>query len=95
VTRQCRYVYYRRNGISPITLIGLGLLVLAAFFLTLPIFLGALVVFGAAAVYLMWRVRKAVRTIEKDCAVHRAGRMSDAHSLTIDVTPDRSGHEGR
>jgi hypothetical protein len=93
VTRQCRYIYYR-NGISPITLFGLGLLAVAAFFLTLPIFLGALVVFGVAAGYLAWRVRKTVRTIEKEFAARRdAGPVSDARSLTIDITPDRGEHD--
>lgn len=95
MTRQCRYIYYK-NGISPITLFGMGLLALAAFFLALPLFLGALVVFGAVASYMMWRVRKAVRTMEKDFAARRdAGAMSDVQSLTIDITPDRDGRDAR
>ena len=89
-----RRIYYRSHNISPLTLFGLGLLAVAAFFLALPLFLGAVVVFAIAAAYVAWRVRRVMRQFEKECARRsEAGRDLDAGSLIIDVTPEHTGRE--
>jgi membrane protein implicated in regulation of membrane protease activity len=79
---------------SPLTLLGLGLLAVAAFFVALPLFLGAVVVFSIAAGYMAWRVRKVMRQFEKECA-RRNETNSDPNpsSLIIDVTPDQTERE--
>ena len=89
-----RKMYYKSTNISPLTLLGLGLLVVAAFFVALPLFLGALVVFSIAATYMAWRVRKVMRQFEKECT-RRSETNSDmgASSLIIDVTPDQTKRE--
>lgn len=89
-----RRIYYKSTNISPLTLLGLGLLAIAAFFVALPLFLGAVVVFSIAAFYMAWRVRKVMRQFEKECA--RRGEANsdlDQSSLVIDVTPDQTERE--
>ena len=89
-----RRIYYKSANISPLTLIGLGLLAVAAFFVALPLFLGALVVFSLAALYMAWRVRKVMRQFEKEYARRSEARSDlDASSLIIDVTPDQTERE--
>jgi hypothetical protein len=87
-------IYYKSTNISPLTLFVLGLLALAAFFVALPLFLGAVVVFAIAAGYMAWRVRKVMRQFEKECARHsKTNSNLDASSLIIDVTPDQAERE--
>lgn len=88
-------IYYKSTNISPLTLLGLGLLAIAAFFVALPLFLGAVLVFSLAALYMAWRVRKVMRQFEKECARRddEANRGLDASSLIIDVTPDQNERE--
>ena len=89
-----RKIYFKSTNISPLTLFGLGLLAVAAFFVALPLFLGALVVFSIAAVYMAWRVRKIMRQFEKECARRSETNSNlDASSLLIDVTPDQTERE--
>lgn len=89
-----RTIYCRSSNISPITLIGLGLLAIAAFFLALPLFLAALMVFAAVSGYMAWRVRKIMRRMEKDLGMYGdANRDLDASSQIIDVTPDHAGRK--
>ncbi|MBW2350895.1 MAG: hypothetical protein JRF20_06850 [Deltaproteobacteria bacterium] len=86
-----RRMYYKSTNISPLTLIGLGLLAVAAFFVALPLFLGAVVVFSIAAFYMAWRVRKVMRQFEKEYARRsEADSNLDASSLIIDVTPNQT-----
>ena len=89
-----RRTYYKSSNISPLTLFGLGLLAAAAFFVALPLFLGAVVVFSIAAFYMVWRVRKVMRQFEKEYARRsKANSDLDAGSLIIDVTPDQAERE--
>ena len=89
-----RRIYYKSTNISPLTLLGLGLLVVAAFFLALPLFLGAVVVFAIAASYMAWRVRKVMRQFEKEYTrFSETNSDLDASSFIIDVTPDQTERE--
>jgi membrane protein implicated in regulation of membrane protease activity len=89
-----RRIYYKSTNISPLTLLGLGLLAVAAFFLALPLFLGAVVVFAIAASYMAWRVRKVMRQFEKECTrCSKTNSNLDTSSLIIDVTPDQTERE--
>ena len=89
-----RRIYYKSTNMSPLTLLGLGLLAVAAFFVALPLFLGAVVVFSIAAGYMAWRVRKVMRQFEKECARRsEANSDLDPSSLIIDVTPDQTKRE--
>ena len=64
-------IYFKSVNISPLAILGLGLLALAAFFLMLPLFLAALVVFGVLAGYTAWRIRMAMRRIEENRTLTR------------------------
>jgi membrane protein implicated in regulation of membrane protease activity len=87
-------IYYKSTNMSPLTLLGLGLLAVAAFFVALPLFLGAVVVFSIAAGYMAWHVRKVMRQFEKECARRsEANSDLDPGSLIIDVTPDQTERE--
>lgn len=87
-------IYYRPINISPLQLLGLGLLLMVAFFIALPVFLGALVVFSIAAGYMAWRIRKVMRQFEKECSrFNKTNSSRDPSSLIIDVTPDKSEQE--
>ena len=89
-----RRIYYKSTNMSPLALLGLGLLAVAAFFVALPLFLGAVVVFSIAAGYMAWRVRKVMRQFEKECARRsEANSDLDPSSLIIDVTPDQTERE--
>ncbi|MEA1867492.1 MAG: hypothetical protein U9N19_05255 [Thermodesulfobacteriota bacterium] len=89
-----RRIYCKSTNMSPLTLLGLGLLAVAAFFVALPLFLGAVVVFSIAAGYMAWRVRKVMRQFEKECARRsEANSDLDSSSLIIDVTPDQTERE--
>ena len=87
-------IYYKSTNISPLTLLGLGLLVAAALFVALPLFLGALVVFSIAASYMAWRVHKVMRQFEKErTKFSEIDSDMDTSSLIIDVTPDQAKRE--
>ena len=89
-----RRTYYKSTNISPLTLFGLGLFAIAAFFVALPLFLGAVLVFSIAALYMAWRVRKVMRQFEKEHARRsEADSNLDASSLIIDVTPNQTEQE--
>ncbi len=97
-----RYKGYRREyHIFPLSIFGpvpLVLFVIVTFFLALPVFLAALVVFAVLASYLTWRVHKTMHHIETGFTRYREGTPgSDASSLIIDVTPghkDLKRHQG-
>jgi len=87
VTR--RTYVFRSNTISPLTVLGFTLLGVVVFFLALPLFLAALVVFGAVAAYLAWRVRKALRQLERESLRRRGqGGGPGVFPYIIDVTPE-------
>ena len=81
-----RYYYYyygKRPGLfsSFLTILGGVLFLLAFFFLALPVFLAALVVFGAISLYVGWRMKRALKDMEDElgrgtsCRA-RTGQMS-------------------
>jgi len=80
-------VYYK--PLSPFALIGFILLGLAFFFLTLPIFLAALAVFSAITAYFAWRIRRAMKEMEKEF-IRQQQEASCAHDYSgvIDITPE-------
>ncbi len=89
-----RRMHYKSTNMSPLALLGLGIFAVAAFFVALPLFLGAVVVFSIAAGYMAWRVRKVLRQFEKECARrNEANSDLDPSSLIIDVTPDQTERE--
>jgi predicted membrane protein len=97
-----RQIYYYGN-MSPFVVILLGILTLAAFFITLPIFLAALAVFACVAGYYMWQFNRALKRAEKELLEQQeraaAARAKEAEGrviveerhLIIDVTPDPEG----
>ncbi len=86
--RTCYQVYYR--SFSPLAVLGFIILAVAFFFLTLPIFLAAVAVFGAVAAWLAWRMKKTIDKVEKELL--RQQQEGDAAFFCddpdiIDVTP--------
>ncbi len=89
--RRKEIFYY--TEMSPFAAIGLALLALGAFFLTLPILIAALVVFGTFAAYMAWRFTKALKKAQEEMlkeeeARKRAGAFHST-DVIIDVTPDQ------
>lgn len=88
--------YYRSRNISPLSMLGVVLFALAAFFLALPIFLAALLVFAVVGGYLTWRVHRVMHRVEKNHVRYRdVGPDPNASSLIIDVTPGQNKWERR
>ncbi|HID97995.1 MAG TPA: hypothetical protein EYP57_07400 [Thermodesulfobacteriaceae bacterium] len=87
-------MYYRSGQISPITIIGLILLAIGAFFVALPVFLGALVVFGCMAAYLAWRVNKTMDRMNQEYR-RQFDRVPppDPGFFVIDVVPEDKKEE--
>ncbi len=89
------YYYYRSCGgpISPLAIIGGLILLIAAFFVALPLFLAALTAFGAAAAYLSWRINKAVKKAEeallKQERDHGSYNRLEHTGFVIDITPEQ------
>ncbi len=88
-----RYYCYGSGGpFTPFAIIGAFLVLVATFFIALPLFLGAVVAFGAAAAYLSWRINRAIKKAEEEFL--KQERCGDAHCIehteyVIDITPDR------
>ena len=66
-----RYYYYyygKRPGLfsSLLTILGGVLFLLAFFFLALPVFLAALVVFCVVSLYVVWRMKRALKDMEDE-----------------------------
>ena len=87
-----RQVYYYSN-MTPFAALGLALLALGAFFLTLPILIAAFVVFGAIGSYVAWRITRALKRAEEEM-IRRQQQMGtsvfddNTHELIIDITPE-------
>ena len=82
-------VYYRQ--FSPFAALGMIILGVAFFFLTLPIFLAALAIFAGFAAWLGWRIKKTIDQMEKEIIRQGQGfeqmfRQDDIE--VIDVTPE-------
>ncbi len=72
----------------------LGAAAVAAFFiLALPVFLAAVVVFGAVGAYLAYKVKKTIDQVEKVHFEHfnKTGFKVDDEEFIIDITPDEHG----
>ncbi len=86
-----RQVYYYSN-MSPFAALGLALLALGAFFLTLPILIAAFVIFGGIGAYMAWRITKAIKKAEEEMLKYRKQQMNQADEfqdgLIIDITPE-------
>jgi len=94
--RHRRYYRSGNRNISPLTMLVVVLFALAAFFLALPIFLAALLVFAVVGGYLAWRVHRVMYRVERDHVRYRdVGPDPNASSLTIDVTPGHDEWERR
>ncbi len=77
---------------SPFAAIGLALLALGAFFLTLPILIAALVVFGTFAAYMAWRFTSALKKAQEEMLrqeqeMQKTGGFEKT-DIIIDITPE-------
>ncbi len=82
-------VYYRQ--FSPFAALGMIILGVAFFFLTLPIFLAALAIFAGFAAWLGWRIKKTIDQMEKEIIrqSQRSEQMFRHDNIEIiDVTPE-------
>ncbi len=88
-----RYYQYRytQKRLPGWLVVILGSLALAAFFLfALPIFLAALVVFGAIGAYFAYKIKKTIDQVEKAHFEHmnKTGLHVDEEEFVIDISPD-------
>ena len=63
------YYYYQRTGgplTTFLTILGAICFLVAFFFLALPIFLAALAVFSGIALYVGWRMKRAIKKMEEE-----------------------------
>ncbi len=97
-----RQFYYYSN-LTPFGALGFALLALGVFFLTLPILIAALVIFGSVGAYLAWKINKTIKKAEEEMLKHqneiyREGCSHSSHMI-IDITPepeeDQSLDDGR
>jgi len=81
--------YYRPNQLNiPIwPLLCLGLAGIILFILLLPLFLGVVVVFGAVAGFVAWRVNKFFNRMERQNIWHYYNENDDQRHQVIDITP--------
>ena len=86
------YYYSRNNRFSTWLTILLSIAAIAAFLiLALPIFLAALVVFGAIGSYIAYKIKKTVEEVEKKHFQHLnqdAFMADDDDEIIIDIVPD-------
>ena len=85
-----RYYYYyygKRPGLfsSFLTILGGVLFLLAFFFLALPVFLAALVVFGAISLYVGWRMKRALKDMEDELDRQMSSREEKDPGVIIDI----------
>ncbi len=85
-----RQIYYYSN-MSPFAALGLALLALGAFFLTLPILIAAFVIFGAIGSYMAWRLTKAIKKAEEEMIKHQQQMDNPGfqEGIIIDITPEK------
>ncbi len=86
-------VYY--TEMSPFIVLLLALLGLGAFFLTLPILIAALIVFGTMAAYMAWRFTKAMKQAQEEMLREQKRRTAaeqGAEGLIIDITTETAEH---
>ena len=94
--RRKQLIYY--SEMSPFAVLGLALLTLGAFFLTLPILIAALVVFGAFAAYMAWKFTRALKKAQEEMLnEQQKGGTAAFHcqeDIIIDVTPEPDERPG-
>ncbi len=86
------YYYYSCGGpMTPLAILGGLILLAAAFFVALPLFLAALVAFGAAAAYLSWRINRAIKRAEQELLREQRSQGPHLHTTeyVIDIDPQR------
>jgi len=81
---------------SPFVVLGLALLALGVFFLTLPILIAALVVFGTFAAYMAWRITRALKQAQEEMLKQQKADSTVFHheEIIIDVTPEPEERPG-
>ena len=87
-------IYRTRVGyqtISPFTFLAILLMLVLAFFVALPLFLAALVVFGAVGAYLSWKANHLMKKMarEMDKKEESIYISIDKDTQVIDITPDK------
>ncbi len=86
-----RQFYYYSN-MTPFAALGFALLALGVFFLTLPILIAALVVFGSVGAYMAWRISRAIKKAEEEMLKYQnelhEERCSHSNQIIIDITPE-------
>ncbi len=93
--RRKQAVYY--TEMSPFVAIGLALLALGAFFLTLPILIAALVVFGTFAAYMAWRFTKMLKQAQEEMLKNQEApgeTIIHNEEIVIDITPEEDDRPG-
>ena len=88
-------LYY--TEMSPFAVLGLALLMLGAFFLTLPILIGALLVFGTLAAYMAWRFTRALKKAQEEMLKEQQMRGApgfEGTDIIIDITPEPEKRPG-
>ncbi len=85
--RKRQFYYY--SNLTPFAALGFAFLALAAFFITLPILIAALVVFGGFAAFMAWRITKAIKKAEKELLKQKDTCIwQDQSEIIIDITPE-------
>ncbi|OCC15867.1 hypothetical protein DBT_0792 [Dissulfuribacter thermophilus] len=83
------YYYYEKKG-GPFTaflaFLGAILFVLGFFFLALPIFFAAIAVFSGVALYLGWRMKRAIKKMEEELEKDFKLMEDMSESEIIDIT---------
>ena len=81
--------FYCYGNITPFAALGFAFLALAAFFITLPILIAALIVFGGFAAFMAWRITRAIKRAENELLKQRdTCTWQDQSGIIIDITPD-------
>ncbi len=85
--RKGQFYYY--GNMTPFAALGLAILALGAFFLTLPFLIGAFVVFGAVGAYVAWKLTRAIKRAEEEMLKHQQekGWQGQHGDFIIDITP--------
>ncbi len=91
-----KQIFYHAE-MSPFAILGLALLCLGAFFITLPILIGALLVFGTLAAYMAWRFTRALKKAQEGMLREQQMREtpgSEGSDIIIDITPEPQKRPG-
>lgn len=82
--------YFNSRPVNPIALIIAAVLAVIAFFIALPIFIAAIVVFTGIAFYMSWKFKKAMKKAAEEMEKAEHKSHLDASEMVIDITdPDK------